>query len=637
MAVRAVLAGLFVVASVAMAQFEQAQRCVVGGSVVDENGDPVQNALVRAEPSSPAQPPPGPATFTDDRGEFSLSLPPGIYYIAARSLGGLDDQPEIHTDGTSGAPYELTYYPSAPNKASAELVTAGSNSGALVIRLARQRTAPLPSSPPIDGKPASVGGVVFNDITGATLPRVHVSLRSFDDGILRSYGAMTTPDGKFSITGVPEGGYGIEARRVGFASPRPGGTSVTLHAGERDHDLRLPLTPAGAIVGRVLDAGGEPVDHAGVSARGKIGTAGSQADWKGRFRIGGLLPGSYRLEASPSGWAQHSKAPGPDGTGATESSTAYYPDAVQVRAGSDSGSFEVRLPRTPVVRVSGRVTGVPHGAMVSLSVNNRKGGFSDFLKADGTFEWWGLEPGRYVIRAWEGSGPSLLDGAPTPASAMATITVAGTNIDNLELRIRPPAAIPGSVDYETAVPQPRAGERSLYLTDLDRMADTAATVSGDGHFTLEHIPPGRYRVVCRCVSPAYVKSIRLGSSDIQGDILDMTDGSGGATLKVLVGSRFGDVSGSVQGERTAMAGLKVALVAVTPERDLPPRFSDIGASGRYSFDSVVPGKYRLAAVDENDLVIQGAAGLEQYEGVVEMVTVRAGEGAIANPRILRRQ
>jgi hypothetical protein len=134
-----------------------------------------------------------------------------------------------------------------------------------------------------------------------------------------------------------------------------------------------------------------------------------------------------------------------------------------------------------------------------------------------------------------------------------------------------------------------------------------------------------------------VKSIRLGSSDIQGDILDMTDGSGGATLKVLVGSRFGDVSGSVQGERTAMAGLKVALVAVTPERDLPPRFSDIGASGRYSFDSVVPGKYRLAAVDENDLVIQGAAGLEQYEGVVEMVTVRAGEGAIANPRILRRQ
>jgi len=143
--------------------------------------------------------------------------------------------------------------------------------------------------------------------------------------------------------------------------------------------------------------------------------------------------------------------------------------------------------------------------------------------------------------------------------------------------------------------------------------------------------------VCRCVSPAYVKSMRLGSSDIQGDILDLTEGSGGATLRVLVSSRFGDVSGSVPGERAAIAGLKVALVAVTPERDISPRFADIGANGLYSFDSVVPGSYRLAAVDENDLVIQGAEGLERYEGVVEMVTVHAGESCILNPRPLTRR
>jgi len=326
---------------------------------------------------------------------------------------------------------------------------------------------------------------------------------------------------------------------------------------------------------------------------------------------------------------------------ATHLSTARYPSRVEVRSGSDTGSIEIHLPRKPIVRVGGRVTGVPRGSQVTLTVNNLKGGFSDSPGADGTFEWWGLEPGKYVVRAREGVGslPMWIDGARTPSSALVTITVAGANIDNLELRIRPPFDIPGSLDYERVVPQPPAAERWLLLIglDWDRLADTAAAVSGDGHFTLEYIPPGRYRVVCRCVSPAYVKSMRLGSSDIQGDILDLTEGSGGATLRVLVSSRFGDVSGSVPGERAAIAGLKVALVAVTPERDISPRFADIGANGRYSFDSVVPGSYRLAAVDENDLVIQGAEGLERYEGVVEMVTVHAGESCILNPRPLTRR
>ena len=313
---RAVLAGLFVFANLAIAQLEtpsnttrcidgvlvagapdwltaseRGRRCAISGRVLDEDGDAVQNVMVRAETASPDEPPPpfeSSSAYTDDRGEFSLGVPPGNYYVVANSLGGLDDQPEIHTDGSSGAPYERSYYPNASDKASAELVTAGSNSGALVIRLARRRMGPLPPSPPADGKVASVAGVVFNEVSGAPLARVHISLRSFDDnGVLRSYGAMTTPDGKFSITGVPEGGYGIEARRVGFASPHLAGTSVKLRAGEGKYDLKLPLTPTGAIVGRVLDADGEPVDHAAMFVRSKIGTAGSQADGKGRFRIGG--------------------------------------------------------------------------------------------------------------------------------------------------------------------------------------------------------------------------------------------------------------------------------------------------------------------------------------------------------------
>ena len=84
-------------------------------------------------------------------------------------------------------------------------------------------------------------------------------------------------------------------------------------------------------------------------------------------------------------------------------------------------------------------------------------------------------------------------------------------------------------------------------------------------------------------------------------------------------------------------GLRVALVALSPEDDGPPRFADIDVGGRYAFDSIVPAEYKLAVVDDNDVWIQGSDGLEQYNPVVEMVKVLAGESTIRNPSILRRQ
>ena len=86
-----------------------------------------------------------------------------------------------------------------------------------------------------------------------------------------------------------------------------------------------------------------------------------------------------------------------------------------------------------------------------------------------------------------------------------------------------------------------------------------------------------------------------------------------------------------------MAGLKVVLVSVTPRHDEPPRFADIDVGGRYSFDSVVPGEYKMAVVDDSDLLLQGADGLEQYRGVIMPVKVVAGESMIRNPSIFKQQ
>jgi len=626
---------------------EKAQRFEVRGRVVDESDDAVQGVSIRVEAAESDEPPPVQRfrIVTDEHGDFSLSLERGRYYISASPTGGLDNQQEIHTDGSSGDPYGPTYYPSAVNRAAAVPVAvagASGNNAPLVIRLLRQAAGPVAVSTPAGRKSASLEGVVVNQLTGAPLPRVHVSLWNWDDGVHRDYGAMTRPDGTFSITGMPPVTYGIGINRAGFANPRAGRTTVTLLAGEQTRGLKLQMVPSGEIAGRVLGPDGEPEEDISVYVRGKSGQLGSKTDEQGRFRITGLLPGSYRLEAPPLTWAAPSKPrPSKPPESETHWGAANYPGAIVVQAGSETGGIEVRLTRAPVVRVSGRVTGFSQGTVIALSVNGSYGGFTDIAKADGTFAWWSLDPGEYVIRAWQGV-PSLDwaagRGERPPNSALATITVADANVDNIELRMRPPFDISGQVEYETSTAEPPGAQRWLRLSALNpKNGGGAATLSADGHFILNPLVPGRYRVMCDCKRPAYVKTMWLGSAQIEGDILDLSEGPAAATLRVLVSSAFGAISGTVQGDRAAMAGFKVALVSAGPGLDGPPRFADMDAGGRYSFDSVVPGEYKMVVVDDSDLLLQGADGLEQYSPVIMPVKVVAGESMIRNPSIFKRQ
>ena len=149
------------------------------------------------------------------------------------------------------------------------------------------------------GQTASVEGVVTNSLTGAPLAHVHVILRdpSQNDGV--QYGAETRPEGNFSISGIKPGSYMVSGERVGFVMRRGVGSrlSVTLGANDKTGDLRLKLTPGGAITGHITDADGDPVGRATVIAEGIVRKQAA-TDEKGLYRIGGLAPGKYRVKAS---------------------------------------------------------------------------------------------------------------------------------------------------------------------------------------------------------------------------------------------------------------------------------------------------------------------------------------------------
>src|SRR5690348_3585530 len=98
-------------------------------------------------------------------------------------------------------------------------------------------------------KPASIEGAVSDSVTGERIVRAHVMLRGIINRNPKEYGAMTGPDGKYSMTAVEPGTYMLTTERTGFV---PGGgqpVRIELTAGAARTEANLKLTPCGSLSG----------------------------------------------------------------------------------------------------------------------------------------------------------------------------------------------------------------------------------------------------------------------------------------------------------------------------------------------------------------------------------------------------
>jgi hypothetical protein len=502
----------------------------------------------------------------------------------------------------------------------------------LALRLAAQNS----------DKPASVEGTVIDSVSRAPVPRAQVTLRGEYNGRPVQYGATSAADGTFSISDIPAGIYSAMGQRVGFVNPPDPRTRtrVTLKPGDRETGVEIELTPTGSITGRVTDSDGDPVEGAAVSAAGIRGGGDGITDEKGQFRIGGLAPGKYSVSAD----RNETFGPRPeirtDGTVELHQATTYYPSAltqadagkVVVRAAAESSGIDIRLVRVPFVRVSGRVVGMPSGAeQTSLMVSQRNGEIGRSLASDGSFELWRLNPGKYTLSAdWRAPNGEEVH------TAGVQIEVAESNLDGIELRVIPDSNIAGRVDFEDdrarqmfAKTRPGPDVTLIAVGDYDNSASTSP-IGADGTFHLDKVPAGKYRVRVEA-GTAYIKSMWLGGAAIEGTLLDLSRGSEGADLSLLLSAATSSVSGVVQDE--GLKGLVVVMTIADEETGADPLDATVGADGRYEFDNVPPGNYKLVAVPENEAAVQGSNVLG-YEDLMEAVRVGEQENVTKD---LRRQ
>ncbi len=123
---------------------------------------------------------------------------------------------------------------------------------------------------------------------------------------------LTAADGTYGFSGLPDGSYRLAFNRVPgesrlaarFYRNRPehsglgSASAVELDNGDLASGISSTLVPGGSITGRVVDRGGAGIAGCQLLAHtpdGTLVTRWSETDAAGRFDVGGLTTGAYRL------------------------------------------------------------------------------------------------------------------------------------------------------------------------------------------------------------------------------------------------------------------------------------------------------------------------------------------------------
>jgi hypothetical protein len=332
-----------------------------------------------------------------------------------------------------------------------------------------------------------------------------------------------------------------------------------------------------------------------------------------------------------------------DGSTEIRYSATYYPDSVtpqsavplDILPGADRTGIDIRLVRAPIVAVRGTVSGIAAGMSAFLEVRKvepprgpgtgRGDGnlrLGDPVNPDGSFVVWGLDPGTYLF-----IGPS--DGAGWQ-SAPVEVTIAGKNVNGIRVAMTRQLTISGQVvpadDGARLPPVPREAslgqQKQISLREVSSDAQEYAVVADDGSFQLTQVAPGRYSV--RLTWGPYVQSMRLGSTEVDGEILDLRNGANVATLTVNASSASSEIAGVVRNSSGPVAHARVALVEEGTGGW--PWVIDTSAEGHYSFPNVRPGKYRLLVLD-SEMAYANALRFQlvDYADIIETIDLSPGE------------
>jgi hypothetical protein len=509
-----------------------------------------------------------------------------------------------------------------------------------ILWLALQTAAPAKGT---------IEGVVLRAGSDEAVANARVELIRVSGGATTLPPTHTDERGKFRFEGVEPGPYRLVAARNGFVRQEYGqrpsrreGDTLTLRPGQALNDIVFKLVATGAISGRVVDSGGQPLTGANVAlmralydsegARTIQPVIGTRTDDRGEYRLFWITPGRYYLNANmlrsfdelslnnPASGVIFNVTPRSDGvTRVAEGdrynvngvidqgyASTYYGNtadpnravAIAVQTGNEIAGINLVLPRQNLVRIRGRLVDgaygqAPRRGSVTLNANGTARPLSSYDQRTGEFEIRDVPPGPYELVA------TML--APNPSTTSNTtlymrLDVAGTDIDNLVLTIGPHAAFQGRFVMEpsanSAGPPDFGGITLRIPVVTNGNLGRYVTLAKDGTFSAEGLPSGEYKFLIGGLPPTiYVKAVRLGRTDItqQSFTLPLSDPN---TFEIFLSPTASQLSG------TTAPGAQVALIPNQRTRHDFYRSTIADRDGAFSLTGIVPGDYQLFAWED---------------------------------------
>ena len=622
--------------------FRLRRSTAVSGRVVDRQGNAVTSALVavRPAPLEGARPDSSSSLAmlaeTDDLGEFRVGgLGEGRYGVAVVA-GPSSDRGRVDRMNAAlagGADPETTI-PDAKSAAVFVGLQPGRDVEDLLLttRGSTQMPGLCPANPAATG--AGTGIISGRVLNQRGEPVMCANVRLLTRG--REPVVATDADGRFEFTGVPAGRYGLEATKLlhltgqyGSQGSGPPSTRIRLADGRTLTDLDILLPTGSAITGTVVDEAGEPVagiviralrprDSAELRLVSAFGASSERTDDRGRFRLFGLLPGTYFLATSTNSGIGTTEAR--EGWAATlypGTTDAALASALRIDAGRDLSGIDITLGSPPATRVTGfafDADGQPARGVL-LSASQRMGAL--FLEPrtttagpDGAFAFPSVPPGEYVVQTTGPIGGLAFADLGRPFHfGMAYVTVGDTDPPPVTVRAGRGSVVEGRVVAESG------GSTTVSITtiptDFDRspiigIGPVGLTMRSDGGFRLEGVTGPRRIVKVGGPDESYLRSAIVNGRDALDTPFDF--GLGGETFRdveVVVANDSASVTGQVVDSRqNPVEQYVVRLFSVDPaqwfSRSQRVKIARPASSGRFRIAGVPPGDYWMVAVERSD-------------------------------------
>ncbi|MDB4962955.1 MAG: hypothetical protein JWP01_2954 [Myxococcales bacterium] len=557
----------------------------VTGTVSDISGGPVAHAHVRASGGFWGEGATSPVVESDERGAFSIWMPPGNVQLAATADG---------------------YAPATG---------AGRAPGAITLLMTPE---------------SSLSGTVVDARSGKPIEGARVTVESATWDWNSTQGERTDAQGTFRVQRLTPGRFIAIAQTATSYGRTEGSTLVGL--GQHVDGVIVKVFPASRIVGKVMIPGDKVTvcTEAKVSFRDEEKDRGASARTEpdGTIVAEGVLPGTYKPEVRCEGY---------------QAKDSYPPIVIADKDATDQ-TWEVE----PGATIRGRVltrSGTPiEDAFISAGTTGgdarAKDDFSgDRSQRDGGYELRGLRVATYRLSVMTDQGVAPEDEYKVELAAGATVerdliledggTIKGTVVD---AEGKPVADV--SIDAS-----PYANHSRMWF-GVDNKSDRT------GSFTIDGLRPGDYQVTAEQGFGDRLKKPGTTDDAKQGEKTTVRAGQT-ATVKLVVEAQNGTIKGIVVDPDGKP--VSDAFISSARESDAAGALSTsaqqtrwgwgdsdkpvlTGTDGAFTVTSLAPGTYTLRAYRKGggeaiaEHVATGAAArLEiKHTGSIGGVTTREG-------------